>query len=65
MNEDVAAFVVLSALELSIFSCPARKRGNRMGGRSRTRFSPTLEIGRLAVGSPIRKAAEDISSGGL
>jgi hypothetical protein len=30
-----------------------------MGGRSRTRFSPDLETGRLSVGSPIGKAARD------
>jgi hypothetical protein len=31
-----------------------------MGGRSRTRFPPVLETGRLSVGSPIGKAAWDV-----
>ena len=36
---------------------PAEKGSKSMGGRSRTRFPPVLETGRLSVGSPIEKAA--------
>lgn len=48
------------AVELSIHMPSPDRKGQSMGGRSRTCFSPVLETGRLSIGSPTGKAAWDV-----